>query len=474
MIFNGENISSCISIANSNDYFTIEGCVAYNAGAGERDAGIKLYNVTNGLITNNNCSFNNRNGISLIDSDYNNILKNTVNNNTHGGIVLYSSNNNTLSNNTETINGNDQYGVLLHYSNGTIIQYNIINYNQYAVFLNWSNENLILDNTISYNEYAVYLNRSNNNNMTYNIISNNQCAVLLNSSNDNRVLDNDLEKNVEDIKEDGENDGNVLQSITVITIIIIPIEIIAIPVIIFSVLGVFSVGAILVKKDVISFRSSKRDKASTSTKSRDTSQEREISLGTGEYLGPKAKTSQAESISGKEPAPIVEHKKISKKTPIKAGKKAKSTEEISIEEKEIEQAQKEVEELKKTESEVDVKELDIKCVVHKGTIDGAVYICPQCKTFYCTRCANTLKEKGEKCWSCESDIQVSIQDNTIPEEQRKIRKYGLSLNTLRKTVQNLDDSYFNGGITKDEYSEMREPLMNKIDALMEKIEKLQE
>ena len=66
----------------------------------------------------------------------------------------------------------------------------------------------------------------------------------------------------------------------------------------------------------------------------------------------------------------------------------------------------EVEEMRKTEKEVGVEEQEFICVVHKGKIDSAIYLCPHCRTFYCVKCAQTLKEKGEKCWSCENDINL--------------------------------------------------------------------
>ena len=64
------------------------------------------------------------------------------------------------------------------------------------------------------------------------------------------------------------------------------------------------------------------------------------------------------------------------------------------------------EELAKTEKEVGVEEKEFICVVHKGPIVGNVYICPNCRTFYCVKCATALKEKGEHCWSCEKEIQL--------------------------------------------------------------------
>ncbi len=66
----------------------------------------------------------------------------------------------------------------------------------------------------------------------------------------------------------------------------------------------------------------------------------------------------------------------------------------------------EKEDLKRTEAEVDVKKRKFICVVHKGPIIGPNYLCPHCETFYCVRCANALKEKGENCWSCEREIEL--------------------------------------------------------------------
>ncbi len=62
--------------------------------------------------------------------------------------------------------------------------------------------------------------------------------------------------------------------------------------------------------------------------------------------------------------------------------------------------------LDKTELEVEVEEREFKCIVHKGPIIGANYLCPSCKAFYCVRCAQALKERNEGCWSCNSEIKL--------------------------------------------------------------------
>jgi len=87
-------------------------------------------------------------------------------------------------------------------------------------------------------------------------------------------------------------------------------------------------------------------------------------------------------------------------------KKVKSNNLISIEEVERRLTPEELEEKRKTESEVGVNKKEFVCVVHKGAIDGPIYLCPNCHTLYCQKCATALKEKDEKCWSCESEINI--------------------------------------------------------------------
>jgi len=62
-------------------------------------------------------------------------------------------------------------------------------------------------------------------------------------------------------------------------------------------------------------------------------------------------------------------------------------------------------ELEIVESEIKIEEQKFICVVHKGQIVGTVYICPNCKTCYCLTCAYSLKAKGEKCWTCSTEIK---------------------------------------------------------------------
>ncbi|MBN1803324.1 MAG: right-handed parallel beta-helix repeat-containing protein [Candidatus Lokiarchaeota archaeon] len=61
-------------------------------------------------------------------------------------------------------------------------------------------------------------------------------------------------------------------------------------------------------------------------------------------------------------------------------------------------------EIDNIESEVGVEKQKFICIVHKGPIIGPSYICPNCDALYCLNCANALKEKSEKCWTCGSNL----------------------------------------------------------------------
>ncbi|MFX1453799.1 MAG: 2TM domain-containing protein [Promethearchaeota archaeon] len=74
---------------------------------------------------------------------------------------------------------------------------------------------------------------------------------------------------------------------------------------------------------------------------------------------------------------------------------------------EIPLSEEALKELKKTESEINIEEREITCIVHKGKIKANnIYLCPICNTFYCIKCARVLKNNNETCWSCHSEITL--------------------------------------------------------------------
>ena len=138
------------------------------------------------------------------------------------------------------------------------------------------------------------------------------------------------------------------------------------------------------------------------------------------------------SISLKE-IPKSERIRIPKKPPKGVAKKPKK--ETLTEQVQQQLTQAELEEIKKTESEMDIEKQKVTCIVHKGPIEGNLYLCPHCKTFYCAKCAKTLKEKGEECWSCGKELD---KPKEISQEQQKrlnslnslVSHYKIRLNAL--------------------------------------------
>ncbi|TFG24466.1 MAG: hypothetical protein EU529_04195 [Promethearchaeota archaeon] len=174
IIINGKNSTSCIVINNSEAYFKIENCILYNSSFGvppNFEAGIKLVNTSNGLIINNNCSFNTQRGIYLYSNCENNTVSgNVLNDNTYG-IYLSNCDNNTLA-------GNDLYN------------------NSYGFYLNNCNNNTILGNYIANNSNdGIYFYTSEENNFTDNILRDNANRGIFLDGNDGGSNNNLFYKN---------------------------------------------------------------------------------------------------------------------------------------------------------------------------------------------------------------------------------------------------------------------------------------
>ncbi|MBN1803173.1 MAG: hypothetical protein JW891_16805 [Candidatus Lokiarchaeota archaeon] len=58
------------------------------------------------------------------------------------------------------------------------------------------------------------------------------------------------------------------------------------------------------------------------------------------------------------------------------------------------------------ETEIAVIKAQYTCPVHKGLIEvGELYLCRNCQTYYCMKCVDILKKKGESCWSCNKPFE---------------------------------------------------------------------
>jgi len=129
-------------------------------------------------------------------------------------------------------------------------------------------------------------------------------------------------------------------------------------------------------------------------------------------------------------------------------------------------------EIEQTESEIDIEEKEILCIVHKGPIVGAIYLCPKCKTYYCQKCALVLKEQGEHCWSCENEIELAAPTKEVPKIQQKIENLEKRIDSIKQTLKDLDENYAEGELSEEDYNIMKKPLADKISDLEKVLEEL--
>ncbi len=172
LYINGSGLGSCLTIRDTNKFFLIMNCCLFNSGNGDFNAGIKLINVNNGTITNNNCS-SNYYGIILRNCSNNTISGNTINNNDVHGIALFNSSNNKILYNNETIDYNSFCGIFLNNSHFNNITGNYIRYNKIGICLNSSNYNTITYNHLIGNDEDIV-----QNNCIKNFIGNNYYGTI--------------------------------------------------------------------------------------------------------------------------------------------------------------------------------------------------------------------------------------------------------------------------------------------------------
>jgi len=151
--------SGGIEIKNSNKFFRIKNCSVDNS----YDAGIRLNNVSNGLLLNNTIYRNYLSGLFLSDSNNNTILENKISDTMSGwgGIRLEDSKNNTISGNNLSNNENGAITLYSGSNNNTISENTIkkegsiwnpymgIRYPNYGIYLYYSEKNSIFNNNFT-------------------------------------------------------------------------------------------------------------------------------------------------------------------------------------------------------------------------------------------------------------------------------------------------------------------------------------
>jgi len=423
----GQVSGSCIEIINSDENFIIKNCILYHSGSDlDKDGGITLMYVTNGKLIDNNCSYNNGNGIILKrECNKNSISGNIVNNNTGNGIKLssWSNQNNITGNNIShnnvgiylmnycehnlisdnIINNNDDKGINLHICHNNNISGNRVNtngnsgisissssrINKIIGCIIYENEDSgievlgeswnisISGNTVTNNKYGIHLedvysNLIYRNNVSYNIdagiysidcyeytisknnVHDNQYGIYLENSNITNVIKNNIYNNKFGLFLNDSNNNYIFKN------------------------DVCGNELAHVEEENCEGNIFKKNKCIKDPPKND------FPLATVVII--------VISITC---VIFVAGMYIFRK---------KSSRQKLISESILNPP--ELEDLRKTEAEVSVEKDYHVCIVHRGKIVGAMYSCPSCDTYYCMKCATVLKNKGEKCWACNSEIEL--------------------------------------------------------------------
>jgi parallel beta-helix repeat protein len=200
-IINGSEIGDVIRI--TEDWVNITGFTVTGGGADHNDAGIKLSNVQNCMIINNDIQHNDELGIYLYQSSNNEITGNNLSNNWYG-IYLSSSTDNIITRNNVSDN---IYGIHLEGSSdnnithnnayfGTIFGIDIFSSSNNNVTDNnvsgelwgisiatYSDNNLIINNSVSFcSEYGIMLYLCSNNYITDNTANDNRVGIYCDDS----------------------------------------------------------------------------------------------------------------------------------------------------------------------------------------------------------------------------------------------------------------------------------------------------
>ncbi|MFX1398811.1 MAG: nitrous oxide reductase family maturation protein NosD [Promethearchaeota archaeon] len=185
LTINGGGSANCIEISNSTVSFVIRNCTLFNAGAGYPDpkAGIRLNNVSNGQLIENNCS-NNFLGIFLKVSTTGScqdisIVRNYLSNNQFGLCFTTNATNNFVAENT--ILNNSLSGIFLSNNcSGNMFRNNEIAEGSFGIVISvYSPDNTVYDNEIYDMSIAgiSIVSNCNNNVISTNEIYNNQYGI---------------------------------------------------------------------------------------------------------------------------------------------------------------------------------------------------------------------------------------------------------------------------------------------------------
>ncbi|WP_455392226.1 PKD domain-containing protein [[Eubacterium] cellulosolvens] len=180
----GQGSGNVITITSNG--VELSGFTVKNGGSNPFDAGVKLNNINNCIISNNNISTNQFYGVYIYQGSDNTIKDNNISSNNVMGLYISDSPNNNISGNNIELNGYGEInttepdgGIWLLYSNNNAILNNKIINNFFGIAIQNSHKNFITYNNIEKNLAPIVWNFTNNYNFVYlnHFIGNTENAV---------------------------------------------------------------------------------------------------------------------------------------------------------------------------------------------------------------------------------------------------------------------------------------------------------
>lgn len=220
-IIDASEMGDCFLIQNTSRFLIIRNCTFLNAQNDAPYAGLRLINCTN--IKIEECVVNSDSGIfqgiSLWNSNNNNVVVNNTIINAHVGIYCSESSNNMFADNiikngyigvdinfsdsttwtNNTCSDLSERGFIIHASNNNLFKSNFCTRNlDSGMYLSFSSENTLVENTCTYNSLSgIVLFYSTSNTLAQNIFSQNSGngTSITQFSNDNDLRDNNYTDN---------------------------------------------------------------------------------------------------------------------------------------------------------------------------------------------------------------------------------------------------------------------------------------
>ncbi len=183
---------NCIYLLDVSSHFIIRNCYLTGAYIYPYE-GISLFNVSNGLVTDNICT-GNSNGISVLGNpprvSYNNtISNNNCSYNTRIGIYVTYSHDNVVANNT--CSNNPDYGIMVCDDGSNTVRNNTCNYSLRGIYVLNCNNNILQNNTCNFNDQGIYVYNGDQTTIVDNKLCYNTArGIFLEASQSHRIAGN--------------------------------------------------------------------------------------------------------------------------------------------------------------------------------------------------------------------------------------------------------------------------------------------